>query len=164
MYPYGIEWLLSGHWMYVARLTVYQSSGNVSAPPNPLIWNLYFFWPQSQMKRGYPVSKGILVQMRLFIHVFRILFTIIHSNTYLEKGHKKLNYTVPSAFQGGVVMVCDFEDVTCLARNFVCHKIRYYRNLLTANYLNIVLLFSFCQILQLRLNQNRQVSAETCRF
>ena len=39
------------------------------------------------MKRGYPVSKGILVQMRLFIHVFRILFTIIHSNTYLEKGH-----------------------------------------------------------------------------
>ena len=38
------------------------------------------------MKRGYPVSKGILMQMRLFIHVFRILFTIIHSNTYLEKG------------------------------------------------------------------------------
>ena len=38
------------------------------------------------MKRGYPVLKGILVQMRLFIHVFRILFTIIHSNTYLEKG------------------------------------------------------------------------------
>ena len=35
---------------------------------------------------GYPVSKGILVQVRLFIHVFRILFTIIHSNTYLEKG------------------------------------------------------------------------------
>ena len=86
MYPYWIEWLLSGHWMYVARLTVYQSSGNVSAPPNPLIWNLYFFWPQSQMKRRYPVSKGILVQMWLFIHVFRILFTIIHSNTYLEKG------------------------------------------------------------------------------
>lgn len=26
------------------------------------------------------------MQMRLFIHVFRILFTIIHSNTYLEKG------------------------------------------------------------------------------
>ena len=39
------------------------------------------------MKRVYPVSKGILVQMRLFIHVFRILFTIMHSNTYLEKGH-----------------------------------------------------------------------------
>lgn len=26
------------------------------------------------------------MQMRLFIHVFRILFAIIHSNTYLEKG------------------------------------------------------------------------------
>ena len=40
------------------------------------------------MKRGYPVSKGILSQMQLFIHVFYILFTIIHSNTYLEKGLK----------------------------------------------------------------------------
>ena len=38
------------------------------------------------MKRGYPVSKGILSQMQLFIHVFYILFTIIHRNTYLEKG------------------------------------------------------------------------------
>lgn len=45
------------------------------------------------MKRGYPVSKGILVQMRLFIHVFRILFTIIHSNTYLEKGLKRKELT-----------------------------------------------------------------------
>lgn len=73
---------------------------------------------------------------------------------------KEIHIAVFPLEQESIIM----RFLTCLARNFVCHKIKYYRNLLTANYLNIVLLFSFCQILQLRMNQNRQVSAETCRF
>ena len=54
------------------------------------------------MKRGYPVSKGILAQMQLFIHVFHILFTIIHSNIYLEKGLKLLPipFCVPRVWIG----------------------------------------------------------------
>ena len=42
------------------------------------------------------------MQMRLFIHVFRILFTIIHSNTYLEKGHNEKEAPRPC---GAVVMM-----------------------------------------------------------
>ena len=42
----------------------------------------------------------------------RDLPAIRHMQPYLL-GNKKLNYTVPIAFRGGVVMVCDFEDVTC---------------------------------------------------
>lgn len=33
-----------------------------------------------------------------------------HNDWYYLCYYKKLNYTVPIAFQGGVVMVCDFED------------------------------------------------------
>lgn len=33
-----------------------------------------------------------------------------HSDWYYLCYYKKLNYTVPTAFQGGVVMVCDLED------------------------------------------------------
>lgn len=33
-----------------------------------------------------------------------------HDDWYYLCYYKKLNYTVPIAFQGGVVMVCDFED------------------------------------------------------